>query len=320
MDMASIVKLQRSSTELIVYCRLAGRIVTVCWPVHNGLKIVPTGIKSYNRNRGCLFECFCAFTADADTPLSCQIVESLAGEVLGHCHFDRPRCEFKFNFSVIYRSSQLTSTYHNLPNRQSGRIPDMDTLLVAFTLTRFPTNDIAPHFEGYFGEHTSCFPSGAKQLSGPTLPGPFFPCRRLSTNEALLRNNTPYRRHQKAPRLSTSLYYEIDEVYPHRKVQTAPAHITASTSHGNAVAGPSRITLDSISQRRQAPFPLVLGRDLNATQGKEEKVLKKLMEGQGVSEDAWDGLIEKCTKCKHMYTSSVLKHHIKKCLREIVVL
>jgi hypothetical protein len=45
----------------------------------------------------------------------------------------------------------------------------METLLVAFNLRRFPRQDIAPHFEGYLGEHTSFYPAETRQLSGTFL-------------------------------------------------------------------------------------------------------------------------------------------------------
>lgn len=92
---------------------------------------------------------------------------------------------------------------------------------------------------------------------------------------------------------SNSKYYEIDDMYPRSQVQTAPAYVRAP-SHlraCNAMAGPSRIPMESASSRCPAPFPVdVRSQEM---EGKEVRCLRKLIDGQGISEDAWEGLVRK---------------------------
>ncbi|KAJ7505091.1 hypothetical protein B0H11DRAFT_2343523, partial [Mycena galericulata] len=312
MNQREIVKHQRTSTELVVYSRLAEQVVTLAWPTSKGTKIVPSGIKNYLRSRGLFLECFCAFGLDSDHPRSCQIVvSSVTGDVLGFCHFDHPRCQFKINFTEIFSTSLLTSAFGGLPTLQSGKVPEMDTVLVAFVLRRFPSQEVAPHFEGYFGEHIDGFPNGTHQLSGPILP----PSAKHSSTRR--RHSSPYLRLNKKTPASNDRYYEIDDIYPNptptRHVQTAPARVPR-----NAVAGPSRIPMESVSH--PVPFPLALDtKDMERKEGKEARYLRKLIAGQGISDDAWNGLTDKCTKCKRIFTRTALKEHIKYCLGELII-
>ncbi|KAJ7857575.1 hypothetical protein B0H13DRAFT_2356853 [Mycena leptocephala] len=272
---------------------------------------MPTGFKAYLRTRGLFIECFCAFTSDRDHPKSCVLVESeVTGDVLAFCHYEIARCGFKMNLTDVHRKCLLTSRYGDLPTLASGHAPETDTLLVAFTLRQFPDNDLVPHFEGYLGEHISSnYPVGTRQLSGPLL------VRRRSnaapaTNRR--RQSSPYIRYQKKIPASNSRYQEIDDLP--RQVQTAPARLPAR----NAEAGPSRLPMESASQRVPAPFPLRL--ESLEPVGKDVKQLRKLIAGEGISEEALDGLIEKCTKCRRYFMACALKAHVKMCLGEIVLL
>ncbi|KAJ7321398.1 hypothetical protein DFH08DRAFT_1085951 [Mycena albidolilacea] len=92
-DEEALVEHQKSSTELVVYSRLAEKAVTV----------------------SCVTE-----------------------DILGFCHHDSPRCAFKINLTSVYKTCLLKSSYPHLPTLQSGGAPDMETLLVAFNLRRFP--------------------------------------------------------------------------------------------------------------------------------------------------------------------------------------
>ncbi|KAJ7756053.1 hypothetical protein DFH07DRAFT_773245 [Mycena maculata] len=301
MDDQTVVDYQRSSSELVVYSRTAEQVVTISWPTSKGNKIVPSGLRQFLRLRGLFWECFCAFGTDTNEPRSCQIVVSACTKIIwAFCHYDEPRCRFKLNLTKIYGTSLLTSSYGDLPTLHNGNIPDLETLLVAFTLHRFPFQEIAPHFEGYCGEHISLYPPGTNQLSGSLLPR-----RRSSHANSSNRNRhgSPYLRLQREIPTSNPRYVEIDDL-PGRQVQTAPARLP-----GNAVAGPSRISPQSASYR--APFPL----DLD---GDEMKLMDR-KERQGITEDAWGGLTEQCKKCKHILTCSALKEHVKFCLGEAVL-
>ncbi|KAJ7234828.1 hypothetical protein C8J57DRAFT_1531332 [Mycena rebaudengoi] len=289
MDEHTISHHQRTSTELVVFSRLAEQVVTISWPTHKGVKILASGLKQYLRTRSLFLECFCAFGSDVNEPRSSQIVVSnVTDDVFGFCHFNPLRCEFKINFSKVYRTSLLKSSFNGRPTLASGNVPDTGSLLV----------------------HISEYLNGASQLSGP-----FLPHRRSNTQSSARRHHSsPYARMQKQVPLSNRQYWEIDDLYPSetRQVHTAPARIP----RGDAVAGPSRLSIESASHT--APFPLSLPG--NIAEGKEVKFLCKLIAGQGVTENIWDGLFEKCTMCKRMFTATALKEHIKYCLGEIIIL
>ncbi|KAJ6578907.1 hypothetical protein DFH09DRAFT_1310871 [Mycena vulgaris] len=63
---------------------------------------------------------------------------------------------------------------------------------------------------------------------------------------------------------------------------------------------------DSASVSRPAPFPL-------EEMGKDDKYLRLLMDGDGISEEAWTGLVEKCGSCNRVFTRKALKKHTKRC-------
>ncbi|KAJ7800658.1 hypothetical protein B0H14DRAFT_2616012 [Mycena olivaceomarginata] len=223
-DEEALVEHQKSSTGLVVYSRLAEKAVTVSWPQHNGNKIQPHGLKLYLRARGLFLECFCGFQSDRLHPKSCQIVvSSVTEDIFGFCHHNSPRCAFKINLTSIYKTCLLKLSYPHLPTLQSGGAPDMETLLVAFNLRRFPRQDIAPHFEGYLGEHTSFYPAETRQLSGTFL----------------LRGSSSRKPKEADSRIQHPLF-EIDNLYPTRQMQTAPVF---GVNH--AIAGPSSIPMDS---------------------------------------------------------------------------
>ncbi|KAJ6517778.1 hypothetical protein DFH09DRAFT_1332095 [Mycena vulgaris] len=297
MDEAAVVKHQLTTNELVVFCRLLGHAVTLYWPTHNGVKIIPARLRDWLRSRGLFLECFCGFLTDAKNPRSSQIVVGISGDVWAFCYHDRPQCRFKINLSRIHRSSLLMSSFADLPTLRSGNVPDMDTLSVAFTLRRFPPQEIAPHFPAYFGEHISGYPDGTHQLSGVMLPR-----RPADQRSSTRRHSSPYLRMRKDTPASNSKYYEIDDMYPRSQVQTAPAYVRAPSPlrARNAMAGPPRIPMESASSRRPAPFPVdVRSQEM---EGKEVRCLRKLIDGQGISEDAWEGLT-----------------HVKCCLGQLVI-
>ncbi|KAK7039724.1 hypothetical protein R3P38DRAFT_490028 [Favolaschia claudopus] len=299
---AELIRVQRESTELTAYARCVEMVVTMSWPTHNGVKIRPDGIKNYLRARGLFIECACAFESDAQHPRSCQIVvSSLSGNVFAFCHFDRARCQFRLALSKIHDTSVLTSSYRGLPTIRSGAKPDIDLIATAFTLKSHPPQHLAPHIEGYFGEHVTDYPAGTHQLSGSLLP-------HLPSKRHIASNVQPRNYQRKASPPSNRRYLEIDDYYPDRTRQTVSA--PAATLRSAAIAGPSRIPMDSIS----APVPM-------RTLGRDEKYLKNLSLGQGISEEAWAGIgLEKCSKCKLLFVSSALKSHIKICLGAVIIL
>ncbi|KAJ7814010.1 hypothetical protein B0H14DRAFT_3878907 [Mycena olivaceomarginata] len=107
---------------------------------------------------------------------------------------------------------------------------------------------------------------------------------------------------QKQIPTSNSRYLEINDIYPpNQHAQSTPA----------AIAGPSRISIDSAS----APL-----RGGGSSGGREDKYLRKLIDGEGISDEVWNGLVEKCSKCRSVFTASALKAHIKRCLGLITIL
>lgn len=102
-------------------------------PRHNGVKIVPSGLRPWLRARGLFFECFCAFSSAPDDPRPCQIVESsLSGNFLAFCHFGHAKCRFKskslcsllsflsidpnaVNLSEVYKTTTHIESFFHLP-------------------------------------------------------------------------------------------------------------------------------------------------------------------------------------------------------------
>ncbi|KAJ7778961.1 hypothetical protein B0H16DRAFT_1878588 [Mycena metata] len=209
MDRNAITQFQRTSTELVVYSRLAERVVTISWPKHKGALISPKGVKAWLRNRGLFLECFCAFTAQPNQPRSIQlVVGTITGHVFGFCHFSESRCGFRVDLTRIPKSAVLNEKFPHLPMLITGNTPDMDSLRVSFMLQRFPSTEVAPHFVGYFGEHISYYPTGTHQESGALL------LRRRSTQVLTRRHSSPYARQQRQAPASNPRYLEIDEIYP----------------------------------------------------------------------------------------------------------
>ncbi|KAF8123506.1 hypothetical protein K438DRAFT_1126618 [Mycena galopus ATCC 62051] len=276
---------QRSSSELVVFSHLAERAVQVAYPTYNNRKIVPTGLFHYLRAHGIFLECWCAFQADAGIPRSCRIVVSKAtGDVLAFCHFDHDRCGFKLNFTAIFRTSLLKSSYGGLPTLESGQAPaDTEILLVAFTLQGFPAQEIAPYFEGYLGEHIFNYPAGTRQLSGSLL---FRHPKKVNTRG---RHDTPYHRLQRQVPTSNAHYLEIDDLHP----RSVPACM---------IAGPSRIALDHKNDSVSCVGP------------SKANYHKNLAAGKGVDHIVFNDMFERCRKCGLMFTVSALQLHSERCL------
>ncbi|KAJ7508405.1 hypothetical protein B0H11DRAFT_2304323 [Mycena galericulata] len=278
-----LARYQKNSTELVVYCRPLSQAVTISWPAHNGVKIVPTGIRPWLRNRGLFLECFCGFRSALNEPRSCQIVESqVSGDVLAFCHFDHPRCGFKVNLSYVYRHSILKSSYAHLPSLKSGGTPDMDTWVVAHLLHVSDAVDICPHFEGYGGEHKSQYPTGTQQLSGPLLV--HVPKKKSHTGGR--RHSAPYALDQlRAPR-SNRRYLEIDDHYP-QAAEAADRLAAPGPASSISAPGPSRTqVLRPVGTKSATGGSSWAKRDI--------RYLRDLADGKGISEWSWVGLVEQC--------------------------
>ncbi|KAJ7649215.1 hypothetical protein B0H17DRAFT_1215380 [Mycena rosella] len=253
LDDDALTRLLSMTTELLIYSRLAGRLVTSSWPTRNGIKIRDKGLTSYLHGCGLFMECFCAFQSDSLHPKSCQIVVSnVTQDVLD--------AALKVsNFTEIQKKSLLTSSYPGLPTLASGNAPDMETL-------------------------------------SSTLDTPLY--------EGTKRHSAPFTRLQKDIPPSNPRYIEIDEIYPsqtHRR-QSAP------------VARPSRIAMDPVSQLSS---PSSRG---DAMEEKEAKNLRRLIDGQGVSEEVWDEIVERCAKCRLVFTSTALEKNAQRCLGRLTIL
>ncbi|KAK7001957.1 hypothetical protein R3P38DRAFT_2795448 [Favolaschia claudopus] len=314
-----IVLHQKKSNELVVYSRLLGRVVTLSWPTHNGVKIVPRGIRLWLRTRCLFWECFCALRTESNQPRPCQIVESqVTKDVYAFCHFEHARCGFKMNLSQIHGSSRLVSSYGHLPTSNSAQTqPDMQNLRQNWQRLHGDTllAELAPHFAGYCGENTSGYPAGTHQLSGPLL------FRKPKEKVGRRRHSSPYIRHElQAPR-SNAGYVEIDDLdFPARLAPvTGRSKPSASISapvrgsvSNHSVAGPSRITLPALPSASAGNFLPSEQRDI--------RLLRDLAHGKGISEYSWEGLVDQCQVCGNYFAASVLKKHIPVCKDTTIVI
>jgi hypothetical protein len=60
-------------------------------PLQDGIRVLPFRMKTWLRNRGLHWPCFCALISE--TSVSCQIVRTYSGQVMARCT-DSSKCEF----------------------------------------------------------------------------------------------------------------------------------------------------------------------------------------------------------------------------------
>ncbi|KAJ7804369.1 hypothetical protein B0H14DRAFT_2612414 [Mycena olivaceomarginata] len=106
-----------------------------------------------------------------------------------------------------------------------------------------PRVSIAPHFEGYFGEHTSFYPAETRQFEWDFPIAWFIKSQAERPSTATYkRHSSPYARLERQIPASNSRYFEIDNLYPTRQTQNSPVF-----GANHAIPGPSRILMDSVS-------------------------------------------------------------------------
>ncbi|KAF7336158.1 hypothetical protein MVEN_02163200 [Mycena venus] len=192
--------------------------------------------------------------------------------------------KWQVNLSEIFLSTTLQASYPHLPTTNSGELPNMERLLENFLQYHdLRASHLAPQYPGYLGEHTSTYPAGTEQLSGPFL---YRIPKRKPTGRR--RHSSPYIRSQlQAPRSNTN-YHEIDDFPAHR----LPA---------SAIAGPSRIPMSISAPGLSRP------RDMSPTASQERREncsLAALSEGRGISESTYAGLMEQCQICENYFLAS----------------
>ncbi|KAJ7321584.1 hypothetical protein DFH08DRAFT_818441 [Mycena albidolilacea] len=255
-----IVRHQQKVKNIVVFCRLISQMVSVSRPRHNGVKIVPSGLRPWLRARGLFFECFCAFSSAPDDPRPCQIVESsLSGNFFAFCHFGTQNAASK-----VYKTTTHIESFFDLPTLkfssivtpESNEIPDMNRLREGYA--RQPASvvfDLAPHFPGYFAEHISEYPAGTQQLSGRYFIGR----RRIRNIVALVEA------------------FHIPGRLPHLATAgPSKARLTPSVS----APGTSRIR--AFSPARRTP------------EEQEVRLLRQLIGGSGITESSYEALLKQC--------------------------
>ncbi|KDQ25202.1 hypothetical protein PLEOSDRAFT_1106146 [Pleurotus ostreatus PC15] len=269
----SFIKEQHNSTELVIWCPELGCVCTIAYPIaSNGTRIVVGGIKDYLRQRG----------KSASVHETCTF-----------CHFNPSRCGFFMNISQKRESASLSSKYEIISTAESPYPSPYNVKALAFALKNNGNMsfDSIVHFEGYIG-------SNGKQLSGPELartPHGFQPryprwkelgqhvvkrigklkligplvlppidCSEFHSSDAKDNNTTDY----SPPSSPIPRKFQSQEL---------------STSL-QAVAGPSRLREEE-----------------DTITNDERDSLNQLMQGEGLTSWAWDGLVEKCDKCQWFF-------------------
>lgn len=93
-----LVRYQFSSVNLVVWSILAGCLVEIAWPTHNGIPIQPSGIRAWLRLWGLHWACFCSMLLPKGETCTTRITESgtkavpqtiitCGGEVTQDCGF-----------------------------------------------------------------------------------------------------------------------------------------------------------------------------------------------------------------------------------------
>ncbi|KAG6819958.1 hypothetical protein H0H93_007038 [Arthromyces matolae] len=251
----SMVAFQRDSLNLVCFAVVLCRLVTMAWPMSNGILILPTGVRGFLRTRGVHWACFCALILGEGQTCSSRIVHADSGDVLVFCGRRNAGhdCGFFMNLTKIYKKLTLRAHYDNYPtlgkfhqshlklflivSLASGRAPDMEVLVRAHRLESYPDDEIGEYFEGYLGEHVTSFP-GVEQLAGESVR----PQRRISapylnviTPEEARMILTPEEARVRRERLYPT--------FPHRKL-SARTMINALTPPGPEVAARRRAAKD----------------------------------------------------------------------------
>ncbi|RDB26060.1 hypothetical protein Hypma_006548 [Hypsizygus marmoreus] len=355
---SSCVAYQKTSTELVIYSRTAKSIVTIAWPTHNDVPIVPTGIKAYLRTRGLFWECFCGLVSSVVPRPSRIVVSNVTGDVFVFCHFEHSHCNFRINLSELRPLALLQDGYSLMPTLRSEQKPAIDDLLYAFRLRDYPVVEIAPYFQGYCGEHISAYPAGTKQLSGPFFSTPSTRRNRFAPTRPVQSHFTRMPQNNNA---SSSRYIEIDDSPapdPSRSVSATHGHkrirLMRTTASAPAVSPFSKTFEEALSMveaslgtshagpsaSQAGPSTSQAGRSAshagprishagpsesrseeaaNDVSARSLKCLKRLEDGGGLSEEQWSGFFEECGRCGQHFLADTIKKHLAGCMGKIIM-
>ncbi|KAF8058006.1 hypothetical protein FPV67DRAFT_1525424 [Lyophyllum atratum] len=212
------VAFQEASTELVIYSPLVGQIVTVAWPLYQNKRIVPAGIKSWLRNRGLHWPCFCPLISGKS--VSARIVESQQGEVYVFCNEYPSSCGFFLNLTAIHHGAAVEAEY-DLPTLASGRKPPMLELQMTFNLNSADDAEPGPYFEGYCGEHSSDHPE-VEQLSGGEFVFDLAPNRQTTPRQlATINPRRNFHHARLVPRTASLPHHHAG--HPYERIKKRPS-------------------------------------------------------------------------------------------------
>ncbi|KAF8122015.1 hypothetical protein EV363DRAFT_1301438 [Boletus edulis] len=154
------IVVQRTSTNLIIYTRDLGCMITVAYPLGPfGAHIVPSGIFDWMKRRGLVFECFCALVSSQPTPAR-FVNEFLSEHTVVRCHYGDNHCGFYLDITKTCLTTLFESSYKYLPTLAFG-VPRIPAILARWR--RLVAQDVmllqhpAPFVQGYFSIHTSIY-------------------------------------------------------------------------------------------------------------------------------------------------------------------
>ncbi|KAG9309389.1 hypothetical protein JVU11DRAFT_10637 [Chiua virens] len=164
---------QRTSTDLVIYTRDLGRIITIAYPLGpHGARIVPSGVFHWMERRGLVFECFCALVSSQLTPAR-FVDEFISRHTVVRCHYADNHCGFYLDLTRIYLMTLYESPYEYLPTLTFG-VPNINSILARWRrlVTGDPTllQHPAPFVRGYFSVHVSVYPGIHQLRSGLSRP------------------------------------------------------------------------------------------------------------------------------------------------------
>ncbi|KAG6823882.1 hypothetical protein H0H93_002886, partial [Arthromyces matolae] len=114
----ALIQFQGDAPDIVVYCPTLRRLVTIAWPTHNGVPVLPSGLRAYLRARGLHWACFCAMLLPEGQSCSCRIVQSKQDKhVMAFCGEPMKgiKCGFFMNLSDRHTRTILRNDYDNYP-------------------------------------------------------------------------------------------------------------------------------------------------------------------------------------------------------------
>ncbi|KAJ7127688.1 hypothetical protein C8R44DRAFT_873502 [Mycena epipterygia] len=284
-------RMQRDSTEIVVFSRAAGQPIAIAWPTVHGKKFEANEIGKLLDACQRYWPCFCQILEE-DAHISSKIVLT-PSTAMATCHFDPPRCHFHLDLEKLKTTSKLTYEYKLVlphPKGASGH-----AWLLAQNLYPSITTggSLTNCFLGWLGDigtvqkvSTANIPLFSPHLAirGRPLPG--------NDSSLAASPETDDERSSSPQTRSSSFRYSPVGGSPTPGDPTAPAYSLPLVPH--------RPTM------QLEGTPCILS-------GEEITLLQRVGSGRPIAQDDVAKLFQCCPYCKYVYVESQFLLHELRC-------